>query len=91
MLSLSVTVAFLYNRLGWRWLSISTVPLTIIGASLGILLGFRSNEAYNRYNEARTLWGSIVNASRTLTRQILTLISSNPRAIQPLCKPKAST
>jgi putative membrane protein len=78
LLLLSGMVSFTYQRLGWTWMSISTVPITIIGAALGILLGFRSNEAYNRYNEARTLWGAIVNACRTLTRQILTLIAGQP-------------
>lgn len=77
---ISVAVSLAYHQLRWTWLAISTVPLTITGAALGILLGFRSNEAYNRYNEARTLWGAIVNASRTATRQILTLISSEPES-----------
>lgn len=74
----STLIGLAYGKLGWRWLSISTVPLTVVGGALGILLGFRSNEAYNRYNEARTLWGSIVNASRTLARQLLTLVSGEP-------------
>ena len=31
---------------------------------LGCLLVFRTNTAYNRWWEARTLWGALVNASR---------------------------
>lgn len=33
---------------------------------LGCLLVFRTNSAYNRWWEARTLWGSLVNTSRNL-------------------------
>lgn len=33
---------------------------------LGWLLVFRTNTAYNRWWEARTLWGALVNASRNL-------------------------
>jgi putative membrane protein len=34
------------------------------------LLAFRSNQAYDRWWEARTIWGAIVNDSRSLARQI---------------------
>jgi putative membrane protein len=37
------------------------------------LLAFKSNQAYDRWWEARIIWGSIVNESRTLIRQVLTL------------------
>jgi putative membrane protein len=40
---------------------------------ISLLLGFRSNQAYDRWWEARTIWGAIVNDSRTLARQIKTL------------------
>ncbi|HEY9853935.1 MAG TPA: bestrophin family ion channel [Leptolyngbyaceae cyanobacterium] len=37
---------------------------------LGLLLVFRTNTAYEKFWEGRKLWGSIVNASRNLARQI---------------------
>lgn len=40
---------------------------------LGFLLVFRTNAAYSRWWEARTLWGGLVNASRNLTIKISTL------------------
>jgi len=49
-----------------------SVPM-IMGTVISLLLGFRSNQAYDRWWEARTIWGAIVNDSRTLTRQIKTL------------------
>lgn len=48
------------------------VPM-IMGTVISLLLGFRSNQAYDRWWEARTIWGAIVNDSRTLARQIKTL------------------
>jgi putative membrane protein len=52
-----------------------SIPLTIpalLGTIISLLLGFRSNQAYDRWWEARHIWGAIVNESRTLARQILT-------------------
>jgi len=43
----------------------------VLGTAIAILLGFRTNGAYERWWEAREIWGSIVNDSRTLTRQLL--------------------
>ncbi|MEA5573133.1 bestrophin family protein [Calothrix sp. UHCC 0171] len=37
---------------------------------LGLLLVFRTNTAYDRFWEGRKSWGSIVNSSRNLARQI---------------------
>ncbi len=37
---------------------------------LGLLLVFRTNTAYDRFWEGRKMWGSIVNNSRNLARQI---------------------
>lgn len=67
--ALAVTLA--YRRFGSDSLSFSPTPFTILGAGITIFLGFRTNTAYDRWWEARTLWGGIVNQSRTLVRQAL--------------------
>src|SRR4051812_26258701 len=51
------------------------IPVSLLGAALGIILGFRTNSAYNRWWEARILWGGLVNSSRSLARQILSFTS----------------
>ncbi len=38
---------------------------------IGLLLAFRTNSSYDRWWEARTLWGAIVNDSRSWVRQLL--------------------
>lgn len=45
---------------------------TMVGTIISLLLAFKSNQAYDRWWEARIIWGSIVNESRTLIRQMLT-------------------
>lgn len=44
---------------------------TIIGTIISLLLAFKSNQAYDRWWEARIVWGAIVNDSRTLVRQVI--------------------
>lgn len=56
-----------------------SIPLaipTILGTVISLLLGFRSNQAYDRWWEARQIWGAVVNDSRTLARQILSFTES---------------
>ncbi|MCU0681621.1 MAG: hypothetical protein MUF34_05085 [Polyangiaceae bacterium] len=42
----------------------------VAGFIIALILAFRTNTAYNRFWEGRTLWGGIVNASRNLTRAV---------------------
>ena len=74
--ALSVLTTLLWERFPAFHYSISPTPFTLIGLPLGIFLGFRNNAAYDRFWEGRKLWGGLVNVSRTLTRQILTFITS---------------
>src|SRR5690606_41118967 len=46
----------------------------ILGTALAIILGFRNSSAYDRWWEARKIWGGVVNESRTFTRQGLTIV-----------------
>ncbi|ADB16561.1 protein of unknown function UPF0187 [Pirellula staleyi DSM 6068] len=43
---------------------------TVLGASLGLFLVFRTNTAYDRWWEARKLWGSLVNEIRDFTIKV---------------------
>ncbi len=47
-------------------LGLEIAPYEIIGAALGLLLVLRTNAGYDRWWEARKLWGGIVNQSRNL-------------------------
>ncbi|NOK16886.1 bestrophin family protein [Corallococcus carmarthensis] len=76
---IALAIALGYEVLDAKWLSVPALPVTLLAAALGVLLGFRNNSAYERWWEARTLWGGLVNASRTLARQVLTFLPA-PRA-----------
>ena len=62
-------------------LIVPTSVVAILGTALAIILGFRNTSAYERWWEARKIWGSIVNESRTLTRQVLTIV--DPHNLPP--------
>ncbi|MBC8103966.1 MAG: hypothetical protein H7Z41_15440 [Cytophagales bacterium] len=68
---LAVVVTVLYKVQNVSAIALSAAPLTLIGTALTILYGFRTNSAYDRWWEARILWGAIVNQSRTMARQAL--------------------
>ncbi|KAA6438923.1 hypothetical protein FEM33_14900 [Dyadobacter flavalbus] len=43
---------------------------TTLGIAISILLSYKINQAYSRWWEARTIWGAIVNDSRSLVLQL---------------------
>jgi putative membrane protein len=56
-------------------LAIEVGPHEVAGALLGVLLVMRTNAGYERWWEARRLWGGIVNQSRNLA---LTALAQGP-------------
>ena len=52
---------------------IQTAIPAFLGTAISLLLSFKLNQSYDRWWEARKIWGAIVNDSRTLVRQLLTL------------------
>jgi len=65
-------VVVAYKVMHWGWVAFPHVPLALYGSAIGVILGFRNNSSYARWWEARTLWGAIVNNSRSLARQVVT-------------------
>lgn len=55
------------------------LPLTLFGTVLALFLGFRSNSAYQRWWEGRVLWGALINASRSLTRNVIAFLGRDDR------------
>jgi putative membrane protein len=71
-----------YKVMHWGWVGSRNVPLAFYGVAIGIVVSFWNSSAYARWWEARTLWGAIVNKSRTLARQVLTTISPKATATE---------
>ncbi len=76
MALISTAITFSQGDLfGWK-VGLNFVPFTLIGVALAIFLGFRNTASYDRYWEARKIWGSILNVTRSLTRQHLVWIKN---------------
>lgn len=62
--------------------SYGTAPFTLLGIALSLFLGFRNNASYQRWWEARQLWGQLVVDTRSLARQVISVmdetIASSP-------------
>ncbi len=61
----SSLVVYLYEIQGMHFLAVPVLPVTTIGIAVSLYLGFKSSSSYNRWWEARAIWGEIVNNSRT--------------------------
>lgn len=58
-----------------------------MGTAIVFILAFRTNQAYDRWWEARKVWGAIINDSRSWTRMVLNLIDdagASPEACRKL-------
>ncbi|ASW75018.1 membrane protein [Chryseobacterium piperi] len=55
---------------GFRKISLPLNIPALIGTAVSLLLAFRTSQSYERWWEARIVWGAIVNDSRTLVRLV---------------------
>jgi putative membrane protein len=78
IISALVTVLQEYYGLN---VAINTLPASILGVALSILIGFRVNSAYERWWEARRIWGAIINDSRSIARQALSFFTAKDLSI----------
>jgi putative membrane protein len=64
-----------YFIFGVKEIALPFAPIGVLGTALSIFLGFRNSSSYDRWWEARKIWGGIVNSSRTFARQVITFSS----------------
>ncbi|MEM6996747.1 MAG: bestrophin family ion channel, partial [Myxococcota bacterium] len=55
----------------WTDVGIPFGAIGALGSALAIFLGFRNNTSYDRWWEARKIWGALVNDSRSWCRQAI--------------------
>lgn len=60
------------------WMDQPTLPFPLVGSVLVLFMSVRNNAAYSRWWEARTLWGAVVNNTRSFARQAETLAQGRP-------------
>ena len=58
--------------LQYDYVKLPAIPVSILGGALAIFLGFRNSSAYDRWWEARKIWGALVNDSRSFGLEVIT-------------------
>ena len=59
-------VACLRHAMALQLPNLHQLPHTLLGSALGLLLVFRTNAAYDRFWEARKMWGVVTSECRAL-------------------------
>ena len=70
----SLGVEWAFTRYNLEGVTLTTTPFTLVGLALSIFLGFRNNACYDRWWEARKLWGAQINQTRSMARMTLNLV-----------------
>ncbi|WP_426477175.1 bestrophin family ion channel [Chryseobacterium sp. CBSDS_008] len=79
--ALSLAIYFFKGRIFDYKVHLNPTIFTLIGLALAIFMGFCNSASYDRFWEGRKLWGLLVIETRSLTRQILSLVNdSSPGA-----------
>ena len=71
--ALSIAVYMGHIVFDMHTLTLPFNAVATLSTALAIYLGFKNNNAYDRWWEARKIWGLLVNYSRAFGRQVLTL------------------
>ncbi|GAB5538694.1 MAG: bestrophin family ion channel [Salibacteraceae bacterium] len=67
---------FLYHVLGIEQVALPIAPVSIVGVAIAIFLGFRNSSAYDRWWEARKIWGGIVNTNRSWAMEVTSFVDA---------------
>ena len=74
LLGYDLAVVAAYKVLHWDWVAMPHIPLALFGSAIGIIVAFRNQSSYARWWDARTLWGVVINNSRSWARQVTTVM-----------------
>lgn len=50
---------------GWHFIALPWQPVAVLGTALAFIVGFKNNASYGRLWEARQIYGSVINDSRS--------------------------
>ena len=73
----SIIAVYLYDGLGYTFLAIPWLPMSLIGVAVAFYVGFKNDASYERMWEARKIWGAIVNDSRSFAVASKNLVESS--------------
>ncbi|HEU4636647.1 MAG TPA: bestrophin family ion channel [Edaphobacter sp.] len=80
LLAYDIGIVIVYKMGYLQWAALEQIPLSLFGSAIGVVLAFRNSTSYARWWEARTLWGSIVNNSRSWGRLVTTTMRAGENA-----------
>ncbi|MCC9138981.1 bestrophin family protein [Pontibacter silvestris] len=73
-LLLSLAVYLMHDYFEVLELHMPFSTISALSTALAIFLGFKNNNAYDRWWEGRKIWGLLVNYSRAWAREVITMI-----------------
>lgn len=79
LLLLSAIPSTLYQLFKWQWIFLPWLPIALIGTAVAFVVGFKNNASYDRLWEARKIWGSITNYSRSWGIMVKDYVSNHHR------------
>lgn len=63
---------------------VDATPFALFGVALSLFLGFRNNAAYDRWWEARKLWGGLLADTRSLAREAELFLTDDTKRLAAL-------
>ncbi len=78
MIASCIFAYFAHYFLISRHFDVPVIVPTVLGTAIAFFIGFNNNQAYDRWWEARRVWGAIVNDSRSWAREILMYVDEKP-------------
>ena len=79
----TVTLAtVVYREILFPRFQVSLAVVTVLGTAIAFFIGFINSQAYGRWWEARKIWGSFVNDSRSFSRMVMSFLTA-PQPGQP--------
>ncbi len=80
--AIAVAVVLLHHHEPQYFVAVNPAPFTLLGLGLSIFIGFRNNACYDRWWEGRRQWGALIAESRSLLRNLVTLLPED----EALCR-----
>jgi ion channel-forming bestrophin family protein len=75
MTAISLLALVTGGRIFGEKVTLNPTPFTLAGLALALFAGFRNTASYDRFWEARKLWGGVLTAARALVSQALCYVT----------------
>jgi putative membrane protein len=76
LIPVMTSVVLFHEYTDVRWFYIPWLPISLVGTAVAFYVGFKNNSAYDRMWEARKIWGSIINSSRSWGMYVRSFITN---------------